>query len=658
MAPSTRKRKVTEDKLIVVQKKRNQKEKSNLLDHSQSKSKRKTSVEDEIYNDSSETTEKSANKKPKNEKGSKHVAVKATPEVKEAKLVLSKVKVKQEERGSELYDNETVKKSSINKLSKNVKSSKRVVSETLPELKEAKVLLSKVKVKQEESDSELEGNSRHSTDSGIVSELSDVKDKSSFSVNCKSDLSMQSSSYLKEEGKNEASSSESEWEEVEEREEQSLDDYNPVIPKEGVEITIDCPDLHIRKRKKKQFDWHEYIRLYINRERKDAQLCLHKTHLLCLLAHGFFVNDVLNSTVLKGMALSLIPDDIFASFSGKKVDKIDINGVENLVSWFNSSFSVENETNAFINLRYNMVKNFERKKSLNASEYNLMFIVIARTLGFKARFCVSFYPITYKAQNLLKKPQSKERSTCKKKVKTEKCTVSASSSSSANKGRSSRTADKTPKIQKAKTETKRSEVKKGKTEKMNRPERSKKKSYKISSDEDDDDDRDKDFKVEDKKSSDEDTDIKKKNPRHSRGSFKTPNRKVLSSDSEPVSPVQTGYDCDKITCWAEVFSKSDKQWVSVDCVNKIINKPYDIEKTIPQPVTYILAYDNSSNVKDVTRRYCAEYMTCTLKLRVDPDWWEETLEPFLPPNTKLDKEEEKKLDMVLSNKPLPTTVAG
>ncbi|XP_042904947.1 DNA repair protein complementing XP-C cells homolog [Parasteatoda tepidariorum] len=415
------------------------------------------------------------------------------------------------------------------------------------------------------------------------------------------------------------SSSESDWEEVEERTEVSLDDYNPVIPKDGVEITIDCPELNVRKRKKKQFDHMEYIRLYINRERKDHQLNVHKTHILCLLAHGLFVNNILNLPYLRALALSYLPSDLLAVTAGRKIDKADSGVIRNVVSWFCENFSFENKQLPFIDFQERMPNYFQERKSSSPSEYNLLFVVFARVLGFKSRLCVSLNPVSHKAKNLLKKPCSKEKVERGPKEELKKSIVA--------------TKDKKVK----------SDI--SLKEKKLQLRRSKKaKSCKLSSGEDED------FVETNSKK------IKQVKKMSKNISGKRSNRNVLSSDSEPDTPENQSFEEDKIICWCEVFSKPDKQWISIECTNAIVDKPYDIEKLLPKPVAYILGYDNDCYVKDLTKRYCSEYMTSTLKLRVDSDWWEETLEYFAPPNSKLNKDEEKKLEEILVNKPLPKTV--
>ncbi|GIX91651.1 DNA repair protein complementing XP-C cells homolog [Caerostris extrusa] len=609
----------------------------------------------------SNDTIQSVAKKVKIEKNSKSVTKKNLKEVNNKILSVNGMSDKESKQKIE------------SKSKKLTKSKKSMPDENEFKIKNAQVLLKKLVIKQENNHSVNESSSSNPTDSGVSSDqmvkVEKILSKNKYLIKTETPSCSNSSNIG-----NDASSSESEWEDVEENKEQALEDYNPVIPEEGVEITIDCPDLKIRRRKKKEFDEMDYIRLYVNRMRKEAQMNVHKTHLLCLLAHGFYVNDLLNSTILKGIALSVLPTEILALTSGKKIDKIDIDGIEKIVKWFRSSFSYNTERDSFVNISNNLVKCFETKKAFNTSEYNLMFIIFVRSLGFKTRLCVSLYPVSHKAQNLIKKCNNKKS---EKKTESATCEVNEpKSNSSEQKSNKEKTQELKPKKEKTheqkpkKEKTHKQEPKpKKKTTKEKqkstafdekeskkfRPRRSTGKSYKENSGESADDPEDEDFKVEE-----EDVDFEK--PKiYRKNSTKTPrksNRKILSSDSECSSPQSSAYAPDKVVCWAEIYSKKDKQWISIECINNILNKPYDIESYVPQPVIYILGIDNSSYVKDLTRRYCKDYMTSTIKLRADSEWWDETLTPFLPPNSKLDKDEEKSLDNMLINQPLPTTVSG
>ncbi|XP_054710743.1 DNA repair protein complementing XP-C cells-like [Uloborus diversus] len=504
-----------------------------------------------------------------------------------------------------------------------------------------------------------------------------------------------------------SNSSDSEWEEVEEKVEQNLEDYKPDILHEGVEITIAYKDKKKERLKLKRERELECARLNVNKIRRNNQLLVHKVHLLCLLARGFHLNKILNSPIVQAMTLSLIPGELISKTSGKKVEKINVSGLRDIMLWFCKSFSYVSECAFFTNIFFNLVKSFHNKTAVNVSYYNLLFVAVARVLGFKARFCMSLYPVTFKAQNLLQKNRYVENASVKPETSCqEKSTVDLEKE------------EKVVSIQQKKTSSGSNKNKQPKSlKKSPRIRKSVKKSYKISDDETDDSFKDEDFKASDL--SDEDSDFEdygggqksreskakhpktmvissigktesKLNVKKQRKSLTAKNSAVYDdeSDVDDFVPVklkrntkcnssskrrqnkqkktseryvysyESFYKSDKIICWTEIFSKTDKRWISVDCVNKVIGNSYEFEALAHQPVSYIIAYDNDSYVKDVTSRYCSDFMISTRKLRVVSEWWTETIKPYFPPRSKVSMEEDDEMDMTLIHKPIPQTLAG
>jgi xeroderma pigmentosum group C-complementing protein len=74
-------------------------------------------------------------------------------------------------------------------------------------------------------------------------------------------------------------------------------------------------------------------------------------------------------------------------------------------------------------------------------------------------------------------------------------------------------------------------------------------------------------------------------------------------------------------------------------------------------VLYILAWNNDNSIKDLTPRYAPQWMTVTRKHRIDAIWWEKTLLPWKPKLSAIEKEENRDLDCILAEKPLPASIA-
>lgn len=152
-------------------------------------------------------------------------------------------------------------------------------------------------------------------------------------------------------------------------------------------------------------------------------------------------------------------------------------------------------------------------------------------------------------------------------------------------------------------------------------------------------------------------------------------KKVLSSDSDEDIFVEAapkkrytrqdinavmGLDETSVEVWIEVFLTSDNKWICVDPVNGIIDKPKELEMRCANDLTYVIAFDMSSLLKDVSQRYNSKYVTADFrKLRINDGWFEDTLELFrLPFKTKEEIEEDKQLAVALSLLPIPNTIGA
>jgi len=167
------------------------------------------------------------------------------------------------------------------------------------------------------------------------------------------------------------------------------------IPKEGIEVTLEMPDLY-RKRKKKGFDMEAHLRRRLNRVRRELQVLIHKVHLLCWIAHGQYINSVLNSEILMAQCLSLIPSQ--HCYPSKY---INLCYLEQIVEWFKKTVTITESTESgpLLPLCESLQQSFQLRTACSARELVLMFICILRTLGVKARLIMSLQPLPLKSSN-------------------------------------------------------------------------------------------------------------------------------------------------------------------------------------------------------------------------------------------------------------------
>lgn len=94
--------------------------------------------------------------------------------------------------------------------------------------------------------------------------------------------------------------------------------------------------------------------------------------------------------------------------------------------------------------------------------------------------------------------------------------------------------------------------------------------------------------------------------------------------------------------WLEVYLAKRSSWICVD-VDHGIGKPHLCSQSASSPVTYVVSVDGDGFVKDLGRKYDPTWMTLSRKRRVDEDWWDETLTPFMGPEDEMDKKEDKEV---------------
>lgn len=118
--------------------------------------------------------------------------------------------------------------------------------------------------------------------------------------------------------------------------------------------------------------------------------------------------------------------------------------------------------------------------------------------------------------------------------------------------------------------------------------------------------------------------------------------KIISSDEDDgQQEVRKVMGTDQ---WLEVFLEREDKWVCVDCVHGNIGQPQVCFTYATKPLFYIVGFDNDGSVRDVTQRYDPVWMTATRKSRVDPEWWEDTLQPYKSPHVERDEKEENEVN--------------
>uniref|UniRef100_A0A3B5A7N3 XPC complex subunit, DNA damage recognition and repair factor n=1 Tax=Stegastes partitus TaxID=144197 RepID=A0A3B5A7N3_9TELE len=467
-----------------------------------------------------------------------------------------------------------------------------------------------------------------------------------------------------EEVEEDSEEDEDDWEEVEELAEPlgPVEPPEPVLPSESVEIEIETPE--VRKRQKRQAEFENYLRRMMNRYKKDVWIDTHKVHLMCLIASGMFRNRLCSEPDLLAITLSLLP----ARYGNVEKERVDLSFLSLLLKWFRQTFTLNPSLpyEERPDPRALLERRLASLSARNHQELTHLFLLILRSLQLFCRLVLSLQPIP------LKPPSAKSR-TSQETPKTDSPKVSPGTKRPAEGGKT-----KGGKKAKRKETKKEEEEEKSVSSGGQRPKNSKRRSvaskvsYKEESNSDGDDDdeaerlSDEEFQ-ETSEDDSEDSEGEAKSTKGKKAKRKSEAKRSKSKDTEEDDDeeeegiVSNGTKGRKkkegpgVDEWLEVYLEKTSSWVCVH-VEKGVGMPHLCSQNATAPVTYVVSVDGDGFVKDLGRKYDPTWMTSSRKRRIDDEWWEETLEPFLGPEDERDVKEEKELQNKLLNKPLPISI--
>ncbi|XP_050068217.1 DNA repair protein complementing XP-C cells homolog [Anopheles maculipalpis] len=113
----------------------------------------------------------------------------------------------------------------------------------------------------------------------------------------------------------------------------------------------------------------------------------------------------------------------------------------------------------------------------------------------------------------------------------------------------------------------------------------------------------------------------------------------------------------KTDLWIEFYSEKLKRWLTFDLASEQIDCVDLIMRNASSPISYVFAWDNAGHLKDVTARYVKNWNTACRMLRVEQTWLDGALRRFAYEKSEADLLEEKELNKLDADKPLPKTIS-
>ncbi|XP_058823916.1 DNA repair protein complementing XP-C cells homolog [Topomyia yanbarensis] len=176
---------------------------------------------------------------------------------------------------------------------------------------------------------------------------------------------------------------ESDWEEVEE----AKKSQKTQKPPDDYQITVEVETSKSKKERWEEIEMELYIKRQINKVKRDNQMAYHKSSVLCTIALGLRLNEILNSDKMKAMALSLMQ-------SKKCLPKGKVDGkfVQQMMEWFKDTLTLKSQamlvTNS-LNLRCSLALGFFTKQVACKRDFLLLFLGCMRVVGVQCRLVIS-----------------------------------------------------------------------------------------------------------------------------------------------------------------------------------------------------------------------------------------------------------------------------
>lgn len=143
------------------------------------------------------------------------------------------------------------------------------------------------------------------------------------------------------------------------------------------------------REQKKAIDLEACLKRRLNRDIKIKQVCLHKTSVLCWIAHGNYINRCLNNLTLMEMCIKLLP-----SKNAYPKGDTDVKYYNMITDWFHTLFQLKSDK-LYCELKrlppriQSLALQIQTKKIISKCDFVLIFVTMLRSLGIQCRLVIN-----------------------------------------------------------------------------------------------------------------------------------------------------------------------------------------------------------------------------------------------------------------------------
>lgn len=168
------------------------------------------------------------------------------------------------------------------------------------------------------------------------------------------------------------------------------DDKQNVGEIKDIQITVGhAVSRHIGRDQKKANDIEACMKRRLNRDIKERQMYLHKASVLCWIAHGNYINRILNDLTLMEICLKQLP-----SKNAYPKGDTDIKYYSMFTDWFQQLFELKSDKlysglKGITKKRVSLAIQLQTKKVISKCDYVQLFVTMLRAIGIQCRLVIN-----------------------------------------------------------------------------------------------------------------------------------------------------------------------------------------------------------------------------------------------------------------------------